>query len=160
MKFYPVNLQLTDRPVLIFGGGRIALRKAEQLLKVKANLKVISPAFLPQFAIMARAGQLKLVQTEFAPWQITNEFLIIAATDNSAVNAEIAMTAERRKILVNDCSDHSNSTFTNVAVWEKSGLMMTCSTQGHKPARARQFSEFCQEHCESTALFEKKLVQG
>ena len=43
MRYYPLYLDVRDRPCLVVGGGAVATRKTRTLLKAGAQVVVVSP---------------------------------------------------------------------------------------------------------------------
>lgn len=48
MPHFPLFIDLTSKPVLIVGGGNVALRKLQKLLPYEPVVTMISPVFLPE----------------------------------------------------------------------------------------------------------------
>jgi len=44
MRYFPINLDLLGKPVVIVGGGVVAARKCQALLAAGARVTVITPA--------------------------------------------------------------------------------------------------------------------
>ena len=147
MNYYPVNLNIKGEKVLIFGGGKIAFRKTQGVMKAGAVVKVVSKKFLPEFRELAKEKNVILFQGEYSASQIKDVLMVIAATSDRAINRAIADKAKEKNILVNDCSDSGNSSFINVSTWEKEGVMLTFSTQGRDPRLAKKFKSYCRKNC-------------
>ncbi len=147
MDYYPINLKIKGRKVLIVGGGQVARRKMVSLLDAGAKVTVISKTFLPDFTRLADEGRISIERGGFSPSSLSGVFLVIAATSDRALNRLIAERAKEKNILVNDCGDPENSSFINVAAWVKGNILLTCSTQGRDPARAKEIKEICRDNC-------------
>ena len=129
---FPVNLNLVGRPVLVVGGGRIALRKVEQLLAANAEVTVISPLFVDEFQEMP----VTLVHREYATGDIDTFRLVITATGNTAVDQLIYDECEDKGIWINSADDPERCAFTLPAAFRRGPLMITVSTGGASPALA------------------------
>jgi len=129
---FPVNLNLGGRPVVVVGGGRIALRKVEQLLMADAEVTVISPDFVEEFHAMP----VTLVQREYATGDIDAFRLVITATGNTPVNQSIYDECEAKGIWINSADDPDRCAFTLPAALRRGDLMVTVSTGGASPALA------------------------
>ena len=129
---FPVNLNLVGRPVLVVGGGRIALRKVEQLLAANAEVTVISPLFVDEFQEMP----VTLMQREYATGDIDTFRLVITATGNTAVDQLIYDECEDKGIWINSADDPERCAFTLPAAFRRGPLMITVSTGGASPALA------------------------
>ena len=129
---FPVNLNLHGRPVLVVGGGRIALRKVEQLLMADADVTVLSPMFVDEFHSLP----VTLVQREYASGDIDAFRLVITATGNMPVNQQIFDECEAQGIWINSADDPDRCAFTLPAALRRGDLMVTVSTGGASPALA------------------------
>src|SRR5206468_3435543 len=105
MTLLPLFLRLTDRRVLVVGAGSVAARKIEALLDAGARVSVIAPTVNAEVEAMA----VTLHRRPFEPSDVEGAWLVIAATNDSAVNAEIARACEERRVFVNAVDDPPNA---------------------------------------------------
>ena len=127
---FPVNLNLAGRPVLLVGGGRIALRKSQQLLACDAELTVLAPEVVPEFRDLA----VTIDQRRYAPGDCVGYRLVVTATGDTTVDQQIFDEAEALGIWVNSADDPARCSFTLPAVVRRGDLMITTSTSGASPA--------------------------
>jgi len=127
---YPVNLNLTGRSCLVVGGGRIALRKVEQLLACGAAVTVIAPEIHPELGTLA----VEVRQRGYRSGDVEGFRLVITATGNRAVDQQIYDEADARGIWVNSADDPERCTFTLPATVRRGALLLTASTAGASPA--------------------------
>jgi len=130
---YPVNLVLTGRRCLVVGGGSIAKRKIEGLLACEALVHVIAPMISE--AIREHPG----LTWEARPYRSTDVEgyrLVITATDDPAVNAQVFRDADAAGVWVNSADDPANCSFTLPAIVRQGPIMVTLATGGHSPALA------------------------
>jgi siroheme synthase-like protein len=97
------------------GGGRIALRKVEQLLAANAEVTVISPLFVDEF----QHRPVTLVQREYATGDIDSFRLVITATGNTAVDQIIYDECEDKGIWINSADDPERCAFTLPAAFRR-----------------------------------------
>ena len=83
MDFLPVFMRLTGRPALVVGGGEVAARKAALLLDAGAIVTVVSPEVCVTFDEWIQEDRITVIQREFQSTDITDQALVIAATDKS-----------------------------------------------------------------------------
>ena len=125
---YPLMLDVTARPVVIIGGGRVAIRKARGLIEAGAtDLRMIAPEFredVPQ-AVRKIAGC-------FEPRHLEGAGLVFAATDSPEVNAAVVREARRRGILVSraDSDDEQPGDFATPAVLREGPMTVTVFAGG------------------------------
>jgi precorrin-2 dehydrogenase/sirohydrochlorin ferrochelatase len=129
---FPVNLNLHGRPVLVVGGGRIALRKVEQLLMADAEVTVLSPMFVDEFTSLP----VTLVERVYAAGDVDAFRLVITATGNTPVDQQIFDECEAKGIWINSADDPDRCAFTLPAALRRGDLMVTVSTGGASPALA------------------------
>jgi len=137
MEHFPLFFRLEKQTALVVGGGLVALRKAEILLGAKAHVIVVSPHFVEEFAALAAAQSLLLYQRPFVEDDLENKALVVAATDDRALNAAIASLARKKNILVNAVDDAEASTFIFPALVERGPITIAISTGGASPVLAR-----------------------
>lgn len=106
---YPAMLRVAGRHCVIVGGGTVATRKLQTLCMAGAQVTVIAPAFCPQLEQAAKNYSCTLIKECYRPQQLQNAFVVIAATDDKAVNREITAAAPA---LVNNVTEPELSNFT------------------------------------------------
>src|SRR5450631_632062 len=109
MDYLPVFLDLRERLTLVVGGGAVAMRKVELLLKSGAHVRVVAPALHPELALYRDAGRIEHRGALFEPSHFEGVVLAIAATDRPEVNRAVAAAGEARGIFVNVVDDGSAS---------------------------------------------------
>ena len=138
MSLLPVFLRLERRPVLVVGAGTVALAKIESLRNTGAVLTVVAPQAVPQIRDWAATGALVWHKRVFAPADVDGAFLVIAATNDSAVNHAIYEEALRRNVLCNAVDDPPNCDFYFGSVVTRGDLQVAISTAGESPALAQR----------------------
>ena len=102
MNFLPIFYNISGKPCLVVGGGAIAARKAELLLRAGGMLRVVAPDIDDRIREMAIASHaLEFEQRRFSADDLTGMVCVIAATNDMAVNREISAQAQARAIPVN-----------------------------------------------------------
>ena len=134
MAFFPFFIDISGRNILIVGGGKVALRKAEKLLPFGADIAAVSPAFCEGFAAL---DGVFLCCRKFADSDIDGAFAVIAATDDRALNSHIYELCTRRNILVNTVDDPENCGFYFPALVQSGNVTCGISTGGASPIFAR-----------------------
>jgi precorrin-2 dehydrogenase/sirohydrochlorin ferrochelatase len=138
---YPVLLDLARAPVLVVGGGAVALRKVEGLLEAGARPTLAAPELSPGVrALVEREG----LTWRARPWRAGDAAgyrLVFAATDRPEVNAEVAREAEAAGALVNVADGPEASTFHVPAVVRQGEVVVALSTGGAAPLLARRLRE-------------------
>jgi siroheme synthase-like protein len=138
MSLLPIWIRLDRRPVLVVGAGTVALAKIESLRRTGAIITVVAPAAAPQFHELVENGELTWHRRAFQPSDLDGVFLVIAATNDSAVNSAVYEDALRRNILCNAVDDPPNCDFYFGSVVARGDLQIAISTAGESPALAQR----------------------
>ena len=134
---YPIVLTKLDlAPCVVVGGGTVAERKVAALLDSAALVTVISPELTVRLQEWAEAGRLTHIGRTYCAGDLDGAALAIAATDDPAVNDEVAHAARRAGILVNVAGNPAAGTFTTVATVRRGDVLATVSTNGASPTLA------------------------
>ncbi len=141
MKLYPLFANLTDRSVLVVGGGEVAARKCEALLGTGARVRVGAPALNERLGELARLGRITHLQESYQSAWLDETWLVIAATDDIAVNQRVADDAGARRILVNVVDNATLSSFHVPAVIDRAPVQVAISSGGNAPMLARWIRE-------------------
>lgn len=141
MNLYPLFANLNQRPVLVVGGGLVAERKVAALLKTGADITVAAPNITARLMEWSRACLIRLRPETFREPMLERAWLVIAATDDRALNQRIAAEAWRRCVFVNVVDDAALSSFQVPALVDRSPLLIAISTGGAAPAFARLLRE-------------------
>lgn len=132
---YPLLLDVSDRLVVIVGGGAVALRKAQGLLSAGARrVRCIAPRFHEQMP-----AEVERVAGPFEESLLEGAELVFAATDSAEVNEAVVREARRRGVLVNraDFDEREPGDFATPAVWRDGAVMFTISAGGNAALAAR-----------------------
>lgn len=127
---FPVNLNLPGRPVLVVGAGRVALRKVHQLLAAGADVTVVAPSILDEFADLG----VRTLQRSWTAGDSDGFWLVVTATGVREVDQQIFEECEAARIWVNSADDPDRCSFTLPASFRRGSLMVTVSTGGASPA--------------------------
>lgn len=138
MNLLPVFLRLERRPCLVVGAGTVALAKIESLLTAGAAITVVAPQATERVRAMAAEGSLTWHERRFAAGDLGGAFLVIAATNDAAVNHGVYEEALRRNVICNAVDDPPNCDFYFGSVVARGDLQIAISTAGESPALAQR----------------------
>ena len=120
MDIFPISLKLQQQPCLIVGGGHIAYRKAVLLHKAGAVIHIIAPDIDENLLQLVEESQGQYIQALYpAQIQLNDYRLVIAATDDYAVNTQVFEDCEALKILVNSVDDPPHCRFMVPAIVDR-----------------------------------------
>ena len=138
MDLFPIYLKLEKRRVLIVGAGNVGLEKITSLSTSGAHLRVIAPQAIDAVKRMAIEGRLTWEQRAFRDEDVREADLVIAATDQPAVNSDVFLAAQKQRILCNSADDPPNCDFYFPSIVRRGKLQIAISTAGESPALAQQ----------------------
>ena len=137
MEFLPVFIKCRGRPVLVVGGGMIAMRKIRVMNKAGMSVKVVAPRVVDQIALLAKHGTVTLVQRTFKDEDIKGMFMVIAATNDQQLNHQISVLSRQSKIPVNSADSSDDSDFIFPTTINRDPIQIAVSTGGASPLLAR-----------------------
>ncbi len=133
--YYPLFVDLRGRTVVVVGGGIVAFRKIEALLKTGALVKVISPEVTDE---ITRLAEIEIIKREYAPGDLEGASIVIAATDDETVNITVSRDAADQRIFCNVVDKPELCSFIVPAVVEKGPIKVAISTGGISPTLSKR----------------------
>ena len=137
---YPVMLNLKNKPVVVVGGGKIATRKINGLLKAGAVVTVISPNLNNHVALERIKWKKQFFDIDKDQALLNDAWLIFACTDDLELNRKIKSVVNPHQ-WVNVTSEQTASDFFNTAVIENNQWTIGISTNGKSPTQAKQLKQ-------------------
>ena len=137
MDHLPIFINIRQRPCLVIGGGDIALRKINLLIKAQAKVDCLSPLFCEGIINLSKNGNVNLIDKSFEPDDMKDYAIIIASTDDSSVNSLISQLAKQAKIPVNVVDSPELSSFIMPSIVDRSPVIIAVSSAGKAPVLAR-----------------------
>jgi len=142
MKRFPLFVNLDKLPVLVVGGGDIAERKINLIIKANANVEVLARKFSPNVEQLISKKKLKKIKKSLDISSLDKNYsLIIAATDNKQINKKLFNFATKNNILINVVDQPELCTCTFGSIVERGDLVIAISTGGSAPVFARNLRE-------------------
>jgi precorrin-2 dehydrogenase / sirohydrochlorin ferrochelatase len=142
---FPIFLKLDGRRCLLVGAGKVAEAKIRGLLDARASIEVVAPAAVCQIKKWAWEGVIGWKARAFQATDLDQSSLVIAATSNPEVNAEVFREARLRNVLCNSVDDPENCDFYYPAVVNRGDLQIAISTGGRSPALAQRLRRELEE---------------
>jgi len=141
MAFFPICLDIDGRHCVVIGGGQVAERKVQGLWGCGAAVTVVSPELTGPLRCLVGQGQISWLARPYQSGDLAGAFLVIAATDDSAVQEAIHREAAQGNILLNVADVPKWCNFILPATTRQGDLMISVSTAGKSPALARKLRE-------------------
>lgn len=145
MRYYPVFLDIQGKPVVVVGGGHVALQKLTNLVDAGAQVTLISPELTPEVQNYVDDGKVMHIKREYEDGDMDGYFLAFVATDDGKINKVVADEARSKGIWVNAVDDVPNCDFIMPGVIRRGELVVAISTSGLSPAMARKVREGLEE---------------
>lgn len=137
MQALPIFFNIQNRHCVVIGGGEVATRKVSMLLKANAAITLYSLEICHELQDLADAKKIKYVQTNYEQNQLAGACLVVAATDDHAVNEAVSVAAKARNIPVNVVDAPELCTFTMGSIIDRSPVVIAVSSEGNAPVLAR-----------------------
>ena len=135
---YPVFLQLEDKIALVVGGGKVAQRKVETLLRCGASIHIISKVLTDKLKQLIDSREVRFLGEEMMDEFLDGAFIVIAATDDKELNSKVSVSARKRGLLVNAVDQPADCNFIVPSIVRKGDLAIAISTSGKSPALAKK----------------------
>ncbi|PXX14351.1 uroporphyrinogen-III C-methyltransferase /precorrin-2 dehydrogenase [Nitrosomonas ureae] len=137
MDYLPIFLDIKNKTCLIVGGGQVATRKVMLLLQAGAQVSVVAPELESVLDEYAAHGTINHRAKCFQPEHLHNIALVIAATNDHAINQQVSEAAQERRIPVNVVDNPALCTFIMPSIVDRSPLLIAVSSGGQSPVLAR-----------------------
>jgi len=136
MRHLPIFVDIAGAPTLVVGGGVVAARKVALLRSAGAIVTVVASEAGQEVRTQAEQGETLLMDRRFQSRDVAGMRIVIAATDDRAVNLEVASAAREAGVLVNVADDAELSGFILPAIVDRSPLVVAVSSGGAAPMLA------------------------
>ena len=166
-KYFPIYVDISEKPVLVVGGGHIAKRKSLYLLDFGADIVCIAPSVLPEIEQMAATGKIQLIKREYREDDCKNFDFVFAATNNPAADKFIYEDCKKHGALLNVADVPAFCSFILSSYIKKGDITINISSGGAAPFFVKHLKESLADclprHFEETAklasYFRTKLVE-
>lgn len=142
---FPIFLKLNTLDVLLVGGGNVGLEKISAMLQnsPEARITVVAPMILDSMReYIHNFEQVQIIEREFQEQDLDDKDLVILATDNPQLHANIKMITKQRRILCNVADTPHLCDFYLGSIVQKGDLKIAISTNGKSPTMAKRIREF------------------
>ena len=139
--YFPLFVDLSETRVLVVGAGRIALRRVNTLLDFADSITVTAPEVCDALATLGEAGKITLHRRAFREADLEGAGLVLAATNDPGLNAEIAGLARARGIPVNAGSDRSLCDFYFPGIARRGSIVAGVTASGTDHAAAKRVTQ-------------------
>lgn len=139
--YYPIFINIKDKPVLVVGGGMVAYRKVSTLLEYGAQVRIVSPKIIPELEERIDGVHCCWVSKEYSKEDIRDAVLVFSCTEKEAINIRVAEDANASQRLVNVIDDQEKCSFFVPAIMRQGDLTIAISTAGSSPLVASRIKK-------------------
>lgn len=140
---FPLLIDLRDNNCTVFGGGKSALRRVNELLRFGAKVTLVSPQVCPELEEMSENGTIRHIPRKYFRGDCSNSQLCVAATDDNNLNIAISTECKNKGIPVNVTQPRSYGTFTFPRMVQTENVVL--SINGNLPAETLSKLQDCLE---------------
>lgn len=122
--FLPVSINITDKKILIIGGGKVGYHKATILNRFTDKATVISPDFHDGFENLP----FELVKKKYEKRDLIGAFLVYVCTENESLNVQIKKDSEQLGVLASICDNPVFCDFVSPAIYKEDNVTISVSS--------------------------------
>ena len=159
-RFFPMFVDLSDKKIVVVGGGNIATRRIKTLLQFTRNITAVAPKTTMELHELGKAGFVNLINRPVKRSDFTMAFMVIAATNDWKLNDEIyrvckeegiyVNVADDMGITVNVCSDKTKCDFYFPGIYMQDEVVVGITASGLNHKKARKVRVAIQEAMEAS----------
>lgn len=134
--YFPLFMDISDKKIVVIGGGNIAARRVKVLSQFCRNLTVVAPRIHPDLLTLEEKGQIRVIRREYEREDIYDAWMVLATTDQHKLNEEIYSVAKCLGALVNVASNREKCDFHFSGIVKKNHFVVGINASGmdHKGA--------------------------
>jgi len=142
MPYFPLFVDLTDKCILVVGGGKVATHKVKKLLQFGAKITVVAPKVSNELKKLQKAGKIKIKRRRFLTGDLKNKDLVVVASDDIKLQERIYKLCTKKGILCNtvDVPEYCSFIFGSTIV--RGDLVVAITTSGKAPALSKELRKF------------------
>ena len=145
MKYFPVFLNVAQKPIALVGGGAAAVAKLRLLLKTEADVTVYDPAPEAQIQAWEQDGRLKISKEPLSLDLARQAHLIYAASEDDSRDSQTQEIAHAAGTWFNWVDNLQQSQFITPAIVDRDPVIVAIGTEGSAPVVARAIKRDIEE---------------
>lgn len=139
--YFPLFVDISEKSILVVGGGKIAARRANTLLAFAEKITVIAPALEEELELAVKQGRIKWIRRKWEESDIAGQDLVLAVTDDREVNDQIWKLCRGPGILVNVADDKDKCDFFFPGIIRQDDVVIGISSGGKAPGLVKKIRE-------------------
>ena len=149
-RFFPMFVDLSDKKIVVVGGGNIATRRIKTLLQFTRNITAVAPKTTMELHELGKAGFVNLINRPVKRSDFTMAFMVIAATNDWKLNDEIYRVCKEEGLYVNVADDKSKCDFYFPGIYMQDEVVVGITASGLNHKKARKVRVAIQEAMEAS----------
>ena len=121
LQFLPISINVTNKKILLIGGGKVATHKGTIMAGFVDNVTVIAPEFTPEIKKLP----FTFIEKEYEKSDLEGYFLVYVCTGDHELNAQIKTDAEELEILTSVCDAPMLCDFVSPAIYKDGNLTIS-----------------------------------
>ena len=148
--YFPMFIDLSDKNIVVVGGGNIATRRVKTLLSFTRNIRVIAPKVTMEMMELGKAGYVELITRPVKRTDFAMAYMVIAATNDRKLNDEIHRICRQEGVYVNVASDREQCDFYFPGIYMQDEVVVGITASGLNHKKARKVRVAIQEAMEAS----------
>ena len=141
--FYPMMVNIKNKRVSIFGGGKVSYRKSKKIIEYGGLVRVVSPSLIDDFNDIK--NNIEYICDKYKDDYLKDSLLVIAASNNNDINKKISRDCNNKNILCNVVDDISISDYIVPSSIKRGDLVISVSTGGKSPVLSSKIKNELEE---------------
>lgn len=142
MRYFPLFMDLRAKPVLVVGGGEVACRKVDSLLRAQARVTILSPEIESYLEGLVASKDCHWIPSDYSDAYLSKDYVQVwATTDSQEVNHQVHADATKNGILVNVVDDQPYCDFITPSIVNRGRIQLAISSGGAAPVLIRNLRE-------------------
>lgn len=137
MDFLPIFFQIKGETCLVVGGGNVASRKARLLARAGGVVDVVAVNIAAELKATVESSGGRWREGSYSDDDLNGKVLVIAATSDKALNAQVVGSAHHRRIPVNVVDNPDLGSVVLPSVIDRSPVIVAVSSGGKSPVLTR-----------------------
>lgn len=138
MVYFPMMINLNERPCLVVGGGMVAFRKVRVLRDFGAKVTVTALSVCKE---IEEISDIYISRKKFERDDVKGMVLVVAATDNHEENRAISRLCRAEGILVNAVDEPQDCDFIFPSYRKEGDVVAAFSSGGNSPVLTQYLKE-------------------
>lgn len=142
MRYFPLFFDILDKSVLVIGGGEVATRKVEALVRAGAKVTVVAPVLTAFLAQLAKNNTINWLESNYERSCLNCDWVQVwATTDDSELNHQVYYDAKEFRLFVNVVDDQPFCDFITPAIVNRGKVQIAISSGGASPVLIRNIRQ-------------------